>query len=637
MEDHQKTNSHEYIELKKLKLNYCYKHEQNYQYFCYKCNKIICNNCLIEHNKHKYLHIDLIINKAQKRSSFEKFIENSEEMKNIKYKELIKNINDLKNYNNKQVAFLNEFLKEIIQIFCNDLRISIDLVNFSKIIFSTLNKIPNNKENDEIINQYNKIIERIKEYLSIENLEVFKEIIIEKKNKYILFCDELTKEEKKKLNSNINKILNQKTKNVSDSDKKKDYITNVMESSNIIKKFINVEKIKHPDNYINIDNNINNIDNYFSKRLSKNNDYSLSLLVKSVENNGIEMNVSKKRDGNFEKIESASIQSVFALSQQKKYELNFNLKSEDKNNLIKNKKCQDIFIIDNKRKISEELKIKSNNIILTALDYNNLIFNLSIINEGKINFKDVKKLEKTLNLKKIKEKPLIESLQVSEKILDPKWNRRSWISGETRGGENYIPPINWEGIALKVENEYDNGNNDWLGYDNKKENEYSIAYYGLNNDLEDKNVNISEYNVHANKIKELIKDDFYQDQIDERNENQKCGEGLCLYQDPIWAENTSRIIDIPGYNISIKVLLMCRVKPNKIRQPKNFPGCWILNPTPDEIRPYRILFKKVTKSSLGAQLKLSIKPEDFIINILNSKNVTFYELAKDKNYNDKLI
>ena len=157
MEDHQKTNSHEYIELKKLKLNYCYKHEQNYQYFCYKCNKTICNNCLIEHNKHKYLHIDLIINKAQKRSSFEKFIENSEEMKNIKYKELIKNINDLKNYNNKQVAFLNEFLKEIIQIFCNDLRISIDLVNFSKIIFSTLNKIPNNKENDEIINQYNKI------------------------------------------------------------------------------------------------------------------------------------------------------------------------------------------------------------------------------------------------------------------------------------------------------------------------------------------------------------------------------------------------------------------------------------------------------------------------------------------------
>ena len=296
LDNHQKTNSHEYIELKKLKFNYCYKHEQNYQYFCYKCNKTICNNCLIDHNKHKYLQLELITNNTQKRSSFGKFIENSEEIKKIKYKELFKNINDLKNYNNKQDGFLNVILKEIIQIFCNDLRISIDLVNFAKIIFSTVNKIPKNKENDEIINQYNTLIEIIKKYFSIENLEVFKEIIIEKKNKYILFCDELTKEEKKKLNCNINKILNQNTKNVSDSDKKKDYITNIMESSNIIKKFINIEKIKHPDNYINADNNINNIDNYFSKGgLSKNNDYSLSLLVKSVENNGIEMNVSKKK------------------------------------------------------------------------------------------------------------------------------------------------------------------------------------------------------------------------------------------------------------------------------------------------------------------------------------------------------
>ncbi len=79
---------------------------------------------------------------------------------------------------------------------------------------------------------------------------------------------------------------------------------------------------------------------------------------------------------------------------------------------------------------------------------------------------------------------------------------------------------------------------------------------------------------------------------------------------------------------------MCRVKPSKIRQPKNFSGFWILNPTPDEIRPYRILFKKVTKSSLGdAHLKLSINPVDFIINILKSNNYIFYDLAKDKNYN----
>jgi hypothetical protein len=58
------------------------------------------------------------------------------------------------------------------------------------------------------------------------------------------------------------------------------------------------------------------------------------------------------------------------------------------------------------------------------------------------------------------------------------------------------------------------------------------------------------------------------------------------------AENIVRVIEIPGCDISIKIILMCRVKPNKIRQPKHFDGCWILNPISDEIRLYRLLFKK---------------------------------------------
>ena len=147
----------------------------------------------------------------------------------------------------------------------------------------------------------------------------------------------------------------------------------------------------------------------------------------------------------------------------------------------------------------------------------------------------------------------------------------------------------------------------------------------------------SELNIYANDIKKLNTDNFYQDQINERcqkkNMEQKCGEGICLYQDPIVAENTARIIEIPGYGICLKIILMCRVKPSKIRQPRNFSGFWILNPTPDEVRPYRILFKKITKSSLGdAHLKLAINPVDYIINILKSNNFIFYDLAKDEKY-----
>ena len=57
---------------------------------------------------------------------------------------------------------------------------------------------------------------------------------------------------------------------------------------------------------------------------------------------------------------------------------------------------------------------------------------------------------------------------------------------------------------------------------------------------------------------------------------EKCGDGVCIFQNPDYAENSAGFIDILGYKI--KIILMCRVNPKKIRQPKNFPSLWILNP-----------------------------------------------------------
>ena len=307
------------------------------------------------------------------------------------------------------------------------------------------------------------------------------------------------------------------------------------------------------------------------------------------------MNISKKKDEMFEKIELASIQSIFTLSDQKKYELHFDFGDEENEKIINNPIAKENFIKKYKEKIAKELKIKTENIILTDVHHGSLGVDLSIVNEGKTGSEDVKKLEGKMNIK-VKEKSLLDTLQISPEILDERGNSKAgfWGVDEKRGGEDYIPPLQgWEGIGLKVWGQYDNGNNDWLDYNNNT-NEYAIAYYGLNNHLDDKNLMVSDLNVYANDIKKLMTDKFYQDQIDERYKygQRKCGEGVCLYQDPNIAENTARIIDIPGYGVSIKIILMCRVKPSKIRQPQNFRGFWILNPTPDEIRPYRILFKK---------------------------------------------
>ena len=51
-------------------------------------------------------------------------------------------------------------------------------------------------------------------------------------------------------------------------------------------------------------------------------------------------------------------------------------------------------------------------------------------------------------------------------------------------------------------------------------------------------------------------------------------------------------------NINGKIyqtVLMVRVKPNAIRSPENRHDYWVVEGTTDEIRPYRILYKKLDK------------------------------------------
>ena len=143
-------------------------------------------------------------------------------------------------------------------------------------------------------------------------------------------------------------------------------------------------------------------------------------------------------------------------------------------------------------------------------------------------------------------------------------------------------------------------------------------------------------------IKNLIKNKLYRNDSNIRNNGifsflfkyKKCGDGVCLFQNPEYAENSAGIINVCGYQI--KVILMCRVNPEKIRQPENFEDCWILNPTPDEIRPYRILIKIIPNSPLtdGSYYKVSMQPVDYILELFGSKDYSFYKCRNDKNYID---
>ncbi len=85
-----------------------------------------------------------------------------------------------------------------------------------------------------------------------------------------------------------------------------------------------------------------------------------------------------------------------------------------------------------------------------------------------------------------------------------------------------------------------------LDYKNKI-GEFSIINLDLNNFL--------------NKmIKKTYKNDINKRKV---NLPSKCGDGICLFQNRDYAENSAGIIDLFEYRF--KIILMYRVNPNKIR------------------------------------------------------------------------
>ena len=480
--------------------------------------------------------------------------------------------------------------------------------------------------------EYNNIKEGFKDKVNIRDK---KEIFFYKlniKNTIIKKNEELTQDEIKELEKYIEFIFHSNNIN------KRAFIEKSIIASRILKKYIRLEKEKNPNNYIDINKPLTDYENIY-KNLSSfdNKEFWFSLFVKSIHENGIEINITKEKDKKIKDIELAFFQALFSLRNYKKYELHFNYGDYYNAKIL----CKpNNFIEQCKKKLAEKLNIEENKFILTDVREGSVISSLVFldmtIEEIK---KSIIKLKEIREIFKIEEKPIIEVLKLNPEILDKAGNRyKGWGINETRGGESYIPPINdWNGIGLKVRDRYDNGNNAWLGYKNL-EGEYSIAYLGIeDNIIEEINSSIKpseslNSQLYANDINIKQKSENNINVITEENE-EKCGDGICVFQNPDFAENSASFIDVPGYQI--KFILMCRVNPNNIRQPESFKDCWILDP--NEIRIYRILVKKIPISPLTEEtncLKLLLKPDNNFISILKSKDYSLREIANEERFNN---
>ena len=396
---------------------------------------------------------------------------------------------------------------------------------------------------------------------------------------------------------------------------------NIKEEKN---KFYNANNILKYPGLISID---------FNKK-DYNDDYIfiLSLISKILEEKGINVSIYKEKEG-IDKLDGASLQYLFnGFTEKKKYEIHFDLGNEKNNILLQKGDELKDFIDEWKLKISKQLKININDTFLVNPKDKNGYVSLDFIS-NQINIQ-YKKLEDYDEIIDVEEKSLIEGCQLNTDIFSSEGNNKDggWGFGEKRGGEDYLPPEGWVGYGLKVKGKYDNGDNTWINYINC-EGEFAVAYFGLSNIYGNKK-NLFHFlnEIDSKEALNMGYEQTYKNDIDLKNPQKKCGSGVYLFQNPKIAENTAGIIDISG--VRYKVLLMCRVNPKKIRQPKGFTNCWILNPLPSEIRPYRILIKRIFQSPMAGASQNEIKTfttiPKYYKDIINSKDISFFKTNKSK-------
>ena len=259
-----------------------------------------------------------------------------------------------------------------------------------------------------------------------------------------------------------------------------------------------------------------------------------------------------------------------------KYKLNEKRIEELKNNKTEKQKFNTYF----KDLIILKFNItKKDDIVITSYIENNNIVILLITKSTKLKFKkeEIKeklKTEQDLNeLTDFGEAPVLDAILLSKSMLDKRGDNKDGGYGqnEKRGGEYYYPPNGWTRIGVRVYGQYDKNKDDWLSWDNRK-GEWCICYRGMSMESDES---------------ELSK---YEHEADIKHHNMKVSKGTVCYQDPEEMEKKTGIISVG--NEKYQLAFMLRVKPEQIRVPKSNPYFWVVNGTPDEIRPYGILIRK---------------------------------------------
>ena len=254
---------------------------------------------------------------------------------------------------------------------------------------------------------------------------------------------------------------------------------------------------------------------------------------------------------------------------------------------------------DLKLKISKEYNLPEDEIIITFPQKGSLkvqlIFQSDEFNELEINefinkFKNDPDFQELCNLKEIHTDVIISHCRLTKRQLDPEGNRYDgWPKNESRGGKPYDSPVNWKGIGLKVKDIY--LDNIWIGMKNI-EGEWCVAYHGVARGQKSIDVKKVVGLIYKGTFKPGQKQ-YHKNCEDSCHPGKKVGIGVYVTPHIKTAEEYAGISIING--VSYKTVLMVRINPKAIRSCNCVKDYWVVNGTTDEIRPYRILYKKCEK------------------------------------------
>ena len=180
--------------------------------------------------------------------------------------------------------------------------------------------------------------------------------------------------------------------------------------------------------------------------------------------------------------------------------------------------------------------------------------------------------------------------------LDPAGDRFNFEQKEnlTRGNRTYYPPIGWIRYGLKVTSIYPDCSK-WLSKDGNR-NEWPVAYQGfklnplrgsLIKKLFDKDGKFNPQLEKSKNMKFLKEIDMNPASLEHK---QPIGIGIFCSEKPEIAENNTNLFIFN--EIKYKMLLQCRVDPQRIRIPKSDKDLFIINQH-IHIRPYGILIKEI--------------------------------------------